>query len=135
MNNFYEIYCFNVNLFASDCKKPTMPADKEWEKWLQKMKFEALEEGISKKTIDNELSNILPQRKIIMRDRCQPESTITFKEYLYYRIDKARIIATFINSEGCRLIPKIRIHLLAPKPNDPAISTETKSIKHNKKIV
>ena len=39
------------------------------------------------------LSKELPQRKIIMRDRCQPESTITFKEYLYYRIDKARIIA------------------------------------------
>ena len=28
-----------------------------------------------------------------MRDRCQPESTITLKEYLYYRVDKSRIIA------------------------------------------
>ena len=28
-----------------------------------------------------------------MRDRCQPESTITLKEYLYYRVDKARIVA------------------------------------------
>ena len=28
-----------------------------------------------------------------MRDRCQPESTITFDEYIYYRLDKSRIIA------------------------------------------
>ena len=34
-----------------------------------------------------------PQKKIILRDRCQPESTITLEEYLYYRVDKARIIA------------------------------------------
>ena len=28
-----------------------------------------------------------------MRDRCQVESRITLDEYLYYRLDKARIIA------------------------------------------
>ena len=33
-----------------------------------------------------------PQEKIILRDRCQPESTITLDEYLYYRVDKARIV-------------------------------------------
>ena len=33
------------------------------------------------------------KKKIILRDRCQPESTITLDEYLYYRVDKARIIA------------------------------------------
>ena len=36
---------------------------------------------------------MFPQKKIIMRDRCQPESTISLKEYLYYRVDKSRIIA------------------------------------------
>jgi membrane-bound lytic murein transglycosylase B len=44
-------------------------------------------------TIDKELNNTKPQKKIIMRDRCQPESKITLKEYLYYRVDKARIVA------------------------------------------
>jgi membrane-bound lytic murein transglycosylase B len=49
--------------------------------------------GISSDTIEYEFANIQPQSKIIMRDRCQPESTITLKEYLYYRVDKGRIIA------------------------------------------
>ncbi len=70
-----------------------MPTDQEWEKWLEQIKIEAYEMNITKKTIESELLNITPQSKIIMRDRCQPESTITLKEYLYYRIDKARIIA------------------------------------------
>ena len=39
------------------------------------------------------LSDVKPQKKIILRDRCQPESTITLKEYLYYRVDKSRIVA------------------------------------------
>ena len=68
-----------------------MPSNEEWHLWISKIKKEALEEGISEDTINNELENIEPQSKIILRDRCQPESTITLKEYLYYRIDKARI--------------------------------------------
>ena len=70
-----------------------MPTNDEWQKWLSEIKKEALKEGISQNTINIELSNISPQKKIIMRDRCQPESTITLKEYLYYRVDKSRIIA------------------------------------------
>lgn len=78
---------------ASDCKKPKMPSLDEWNTWLSEVKIEAISLGISQKTIENELSSIKPQSKIIMRDRCQPESTITLEEYLYYRVDKARIIA------------------------------------------
>ena len=94
---FFSIFLFfciliNFNLLAADCKKPQMPSDAEWQNWLSEIKKEALDLGISKKTINNELKGILPQKKIIMRDRCQPESTITLAEYLYYRVDKARII-------------------------------------------
>ena len=70
-----------------------MPTSEEWNTWLSEVKKEALQRGISEKTIKNELSDINPQKKIIMRDRCQPESTITLEEYLYYRVDKARIVA------------------------------------------
>lgn len=94
---FYFIFLFiciliNFNLKASECKKPKMPTNIEWQNWLSDIKNEALDLGISKKTINDELTGILPQKKIIMRDRCQPESTITLAEYLYYRVDKARII-------------------------------------------
>ena len=84
---------FSINLFSSDCLIPSMPTSDEWDTWLGEVKKEAIQKGISEKTIKIELSNISPQKKIIMRDRCQPESTITLEEYLYYRVDKARVIA------------------------------------------
>ena len=83
----------SFNIFASDCEKPKMPTNDQWNDWLKKIKIEALEKGISQNTISKHLSNVKPQSKIIMRDRCQPESTITLDEYLYYRVDKSRIVA------------------------------------------
>ena len=70
-----------------------MPSASDWNKWINDVKIEAISLGISKKTLEYELDNVEPQSKIIMRDRCQPESTITLNEYLYYRVDKARIVA------------------------------------------
>ena len=91
---FFIITVFvSFNVLSADCKKPVMPSNDEWQNWLSEIKKEALKEGISQNTIEAELSDVTPQKKIIMRDRCQPESTITLKEYLYYRVDKSRIIA------------------------------------------
>tara|TARA_Y100001970_G_scaffold285051_1_gene403750 strand:+ start:130 stop:1161 length:1032 start_codon:yes stop_codon:yes gene_type:complete len=84
------ILLISFNSFASDCKKPEMPSEDEWNIWLDNVKIEAIEKGISEKVVSDQLKNIKPQKKIILRDRCQPESTITLDEYLYYRIDKAR---------------------------------------------
>ncbi len=70
-----------------------MPTDSEWNNWLDDVRNEAKEKKISDQTINLYLLNVKPQKKIILRDRCQPESTITLKEYLYYRVDKSRIIA------------------------------------------
>ena len=93
MKFFIFIFLISFNLFAADCDKPIMPSMIEWSEWLEDVKLEAISLDISKETVENELTNIEPQAKIIMRDRCQPESSITLKEYLYYRVDKARIIA------------------------------------------
>ncbi len=83
---------FSYQIYAKDCPKPVMPPLDEWNTWLSEVKLEASSLGISEKTIEKELNNVKPEAKIIMRDRCQPESTITLDEYLYYRVDKARII-------------------------------------------
>ncbi len=83
----------SFNLQAADCEKPKMPSDEVWNSWLEDTKLEAIQLGITKKTVIKYLNNIKPQSKIIMRDRCQPESTITLDEYLYYRVDKSRIVA------------------------------------------
>ena len=90
---FILIVFISYKNLAAECEKPTMPSKDEWLNWLSAIKKEALKEGISQNTINIELLDISPQKKIIMRDRCQPESTITLNEYLYYRIDKSRIIA------------------------------------------
>ncbi len=95
MNFLYVIFIilFAFSSSASDCIKPNMPSNEEWNNWLTIIKKEARDKGISQNTILKHLSSVQPQSKIIMRDRCQPESTITLNEYLYYRVDKSRIIA------------------------------------------
>ena len=77
--------------YATDCEKPKMPTDEEWNSWLTKIKQEALERGISQNTISNNLNDVKPQSKIIMRDRCQPASTMTLDEYLFYTITKDKV--------------------------------------------
>ena len=81
----------SFSVYSADCTKPTMPTEEEWKNWLIKIKKEAIDIGISNQVVNQELDNVKPQGKIILRDRCQPESTITLNEYLYYRVDKARI--------------------------------------------
>ena len=83
----------SLNLYAAECKKPVMPSEIEWNTWLENIKLEAIQRGIRENTVLKNLQNVKPQSKIIMRDRCQPESTITLDEYLYYRVDKARVVA------------------------------------------
>ena len=90
---FFLTLFFFISFTVNACEKPTMPSPEEWNGWLAEVKNEAVSNGISEKTITQYLSNIQPQKKIILRDRCQPESTITLEEYLYYRIDKAKVIA------------------------------------------
>ena len=86
---FFVFVSFNV--YSADCEKPKMPTDDEWNSWLTNIKHEAIEKGISQNTISQHLNNILPQSKIIMRDRCQPASTMTLDEYLFYTITKDKI--------------------------------------------
>ena len=78
--------------YSADCEKPKMPTDEEWNSWLTKIKQEALEKGISQNTISNNLNDVKPQSKIIMRDRCQPASTMTLDEYLFYTIQKIKFL-------------------------------------------
>ena len=90
---FISIYFVSYTLLASDCPKPSMPSDQIWQEWLKDIKNEAHELGISNITIESELTKVKPQKKIIMRDRCQPESRISFDEYLFYRLTKSTITA------------------------------------------
>jgi len=89
----------SLNIYAADCEKPKMPSDNEWNSWLSTIKKEAKVKGISQNTISIHLKDVEPQSKIIMRDRCQPASSMTLNEYLFYTITKDKIFVgkNFIN--------------------------------------
>ena len=92
INRYLFIFVlFTFNIYAADCEKPKMPSADEWNSWLTNIKNESLERGISQNTISIHLGDVQPQSKIIMRDRCQPSTTMTLDEYLFYTITKDKI--------------------------------------------
>ncbi len=66
-------------------------ADSNFAVWLEGVRVEARSKGISEQTLNDVLSSISPQNRIIKLDRKQPERAITFNEYLPRVVDKARI--------------------------------------------
>ncbi len=60
-------------------------------KWLEGLRADALENGISQSTLDRSLVNVAPIPRIIELDRHQPESTITFEKYQARIVNATRI--------------------------------------------
>jgi membrane-bound lytic murein transglycosylase B len=63
--------------------------------WLRNLRADARAEGISPQILDAALAGVTPLPKVIELDRKQPESVLTFQDYLDHvlpqsRIDKAR---------------------------------------------
>ena len=62
---FLLIFTFlSFKIYASDCEKPKMPTNEEWNSWLIDVRLEAKEKNISDKTINLYLSNVKPQKKL-----------------------------------------------------------------------
>lgn len=59
--------------------------------WLQNLRQEALQKGISQKTVSAALTDIQPIQRVIELDRKQPEGTMTFAKYKQTVISQARI--------------------------------------------
>lgn len=57
-------------------------ADQSFADWLNDLRAEALDKGISAATLDEALTGIQPIPRVIELDRKQPEFTLTFQEYL-----------------------------------------------------
>lgn len=76
--------------------------DEAFRAWLQDVRREAREQGISEATLDTALDGVAPIRRVIELDRRQPEFTRTFGDYLERRVTPARI------ARGRRLLDKHR---------------------------
>lgn len=79
-------------IFTLFVTAPTMArAAGDWDIWLDGVKTEAHQKGISQNIIDQALSGIKPIPRVIELDRKQPEGTMTFAKYKQRVISDSRI--------------------------------------------
>ncbi len=80
-----------LNIGAAQAKDSIPANPLSFEQWLEELKQEAREQGISENTLAVALDGVQPVPKIIELDRRQPEFTQTFAEYIGRRVSPARI--------------------------------------------
>jgi membrane-bound lytic murein transglycosylase B len=69
----------------------TAAEDARFQDWLQALRQEAMQQGISRQTVQAALADIQPIERVIELDRRQPEFTQTFLNYLNSRVTPQRI--------------------------------------------
>jgi len=67
------------------------PAETSFDSWLNALREEARQKGISEATLDVALDGVEPLQTVIERDRKQPEFTLSFQEYLDLVVPPERI--------------------------------------------
>ncbi len=75
----------------TDTTIPAAPSDAVFNQWLKGVKKEARSKGISQATIDEALSGIAHDSRVIRLDRRQPETKLTLEEYLAKVISDQRV--------------------------------------------
>lgn len=67
--------------------------DIPFETWLEGVKAEARERGVSDATIDKALTGLKPIDRVLELDRAQPEFTLSFEDYIAKTVSKNRVSA------------------------------------------
>jgi membrane-bound lytic murein transglycosylase B len=67
------------------------PQEHDFATWLQGVRAEARAQGISEQTLTATLSKITPLAKVLELDRRQPESTLTYMQYLDRVLSDTRV--------------------------------------------
>jgi len=71
---------------------PAQEAPREFTAWLVQLRADALAAGISQKTLDAALADLVaPEPRVIERDRTQPEKTTSLEDYVSTRVSPERI--------------------------------------------
>jgi len=84
--------------------------------WLKQFKAIAISKGISSATVNDALSNISYNHKIIELDRAQPEFKINFQQYKAKVINQARLQkAKRLLKENYTLLDKVEKQIGVPK--------------------
>jgi membrane-bound lytic murein transglycosylase B len=66
-------------------------ADQEFGAWLQAFRKEAIGKGIPAAVVDQSLAGVAPIPRVLELDRRQPETTLTFDEYITRVVNGARV--------------------------------------------
>jgi membrane-bound lytic murein transglycosylase B len=70
---------------------PALAADVDFNTWLRQFRAEALTKGIRADTLDRSLPSVRPIPRVLELDRRQPETTLTFEQYLERVVNDRRI--------------------------------------------
>ncbi|NKB46239.1 MAG: lytic murein transglycosylase [Legionellales bacterium] len=66
-------------------------AKQSWQKWVNDLRVEAIEQGIDPGLFDEVFSGLTPNQQVLRFDRTQPEKRLTFTKYRNTRADSYRI--------------------------------------------
>jgi membrane-bound lytic murein transglycosylase B len=70
---------------------PALGADQDFKTWLEGVRAEGRRRGLSQRALDDGLADVAPIARVIELDRRQPETTLTFDDYMTRIINQARI--------------------------------------------
>src|SRR5512143_3202288 len=84
-----------LGLVAALTLSHALAGDAGFDRWLARLRHEAVSRGISAQTLGEALQGVSPMPRVLELDRRQPEFTLTFEQYLervapQSRIDDAR---------------------------------------------
>ena len=65
--------------------------DQDFATWLSNLRAEARQKGFSQRTVDSALSEVEPIARVLELDRRQPETTITFDDYITRVVTQNRV--------------------------------------------
>ena len=81
---------FALSLLLSSIAMPAGAADKDFKDWVQGVRRDALAQGIAAATLDRALSDLAPIPRVVELDHHQPETTLTFSEYIDHVVSPQR---------------------------------------------
>lgn len=81
---------FALSLLLSSIAIRARAVDKDFADWVQGVRRDALAQGIGAATLDRALSDLAPIPRVIELDHHQPETTLTFAEYIDHVVSPQR---------------------------------------------
>lgn len=76
---------------ATEAAAQLAPVDPDFARWLKALRAEALTRGIQAQTLDLALNDVRPIERVIELDRKQPETTMTYEQYIERVVSESRV--------------------------------------------